>query len=477
MFSRLPDRTITEGPVYYFEFLFLYDSTKTPEQKEYWLHPLFSYYKNLEKSYTIRTILYPLSFSHNTNYWNRWTFLYLFNGEEKYNPNEKTEGEFMLTPLLYWGYGNNEKERFFSFFPIFGTIKDKLSWSEINYLLFPLFVSWQYKNYKAYSILWPLIMWGGDDFNRKDFRFLPFYSSKVHKGKYNHKTFLWPFFQWGSDDLDKKDPRHFFMFFPFYSHKYSESKTMYAFSILYPLSLISIGKDEKSKSFDFKLLWFLFQYSKSEDPYIKKIVLFPFYVHYQFGNKKLSYLQETNFYFILFGNLKTESALLDSNYKFFIPFWYYHYRNYKQEQIETKSWKLWPIINYWEDESAYGWRIFALWPFPDELVERNWGTFYTLLEYNQFENQDRYFSFLLRIFSIRWNPYYDDFNLFFLGFHYKDNPEIFEFTFLGGLFGFSKVIYEKGKNIPLYFYPKYSQLLSEEEKQTKYYFHLFWLKL
>lgn len=418
-----------------------------------------------------------MSFSHNTNYWNRWTFLYLFNGEEKYNPTEKTEGEFVLTPLFFWGYGNNEKERFFSFFPIFGTIKDKLSWSEINYFLFPLYVSWEYKNYKAYSILWPLIMWGGDNFKRKDFRFLPFYSSKVHEGKYNHKTFLWPFFQWGSDDLDKKNPRHFFMFFPFYAHKYSESGTMYSFSILYPFSLIAIGRDHKTQSFDFKLFWFLIQYSKSEDPYIRKQVFFPFYIHYQFGNPKLSYLQETNFYFILFGNLKTESALLNSNYKFFIPFWYHHYRNYKQEQVETKSWKLWPIMNYWEENDAYGWRIFALWPFPDDLVERNWGTFYTLLEYNQFENQDRYFSFLLRLFSVRWNSYYNDFNLFFLGFHYKDNPEIFEFTFLGGLFGFSKIVYEKNQNIPLYFYPKYSKLLSEEEKQTKYYFHLFWFKL
>lgn len=443
LYARLPNKTSTEGPIDYFEFLFLYDTSKTPEQKEYWIHPFFSYYENIEKAYFYRTILYPISYTHGTNYWKIWTFLLVFNGEEKYSQTEKSEGEFILTPLFYWGFGSNEKENFFSLFPLYGTIKDKLSWSEIHFVLFPLYVSWQYKSYKAHSILWPFLMWGGDNHKRKDFRFFPFYSSKVHDGKYEHKTFLWPFFEWGSDDLDKKDPRHFFMLFPFYSQKYSKSATMFSFSILYPFSLIALGKDEKAKSFDFRLLWFLIQYSKSEDPFIRKYVFFPFYIHYQFGNQELTYFQETNFYLILLGNLKTESALLISNYKFFIPFWYHHYRYYKQEQTESKNWKLWPIIQYWEEESAYGWRVLALWPLPDTMVEKNWGTYYSLFEYSKLENEDKYFSMLLRTFSLRWNPDYNDFNLFLLGFHYKSHPEFFQFTFLGGLIGFSKIVFEK----------------------------------
>lgn len=456
----------------------MYESSKTPEQKEYWIHPFFSYYENIEKAYYFRTILYPLSYVHGTNYWKSWTFMYFFNGEEKYNQKENSEGEILLTPLLYWGYGSTDKEKFFSFFPFFGTIKDKISWSEIHFFLFPLYVSWQYKSYKAYSILWPFIMWGGDNFKRKDFRFLPFYSSKVHEGKYVHKTLLWPIFQWGSEDLDKRDPRHFFMFFPLYAHKFSESGSMFSYSILYPFSLIAWGKDVKRKSLDFRLFWFIIQYSKSEDPWIRKYIFFPFYINYQFGSPKLSYYQSTNFYLILLGNLRTDSALLESNYLFFIPFWYHHYRYYKQEQIKTISWKLWPIIHYWQEEnSAFGWRILAIWPFPDDLVEKNWGTFYSLLEYNKHENEDKYFSVLLRLFSLRWNSIYQDFNLFFLGFQYKANPNLFEFSFLGGLIGFSKITYEKNKNIPLYFYPKYSQLLSQEEKESKYYFHLLWFKL
>jgi hypothetical protein len=477
LFARFPQRVQTEGPVRYFEFLFLYDSSYSVEQKDIHVHPFYSSYYNNENAYYFKSFLYPIYYYHGTNYWKTWTFLYFFNGEERYNRKEKSEGEFVLTPLFYWGYGNTEKDQFFSFFPFYGTIKDKLAWEEIHFVLFPLYTSWKYKNYQAYSILWPILMWGGDGYNRSDFRFFPLYSSKVHKGKYNHKTFLWPFFQWGWDDLDKKDPRSFFMFFPFYSQKNSQSGSMYAYSILYPISLFAWGKDEKSKSVDFKFLWILFQYSKSENPYIRRYVIFPFYVHHSSGNPELPYYKEMNFYLILWGNLKTESALIQSNYKFFIPFLYHYYRYYPQEQVSTTNWKLWPLIHYWNDDNAYGWRIFALWPFPDNFVEKNWGPLYSIIEFAKYENEDKYFSILWRIFSVRWNKQYDDFNLFFAGFHYKNNPYEFEFNFLGGLLGFSKTVVSKKEQIPLYFYPKYAQILDEKEKESKYNIYFLWFKI
>ncbi len=475
--ARLPNRVITEGPVYYYEFLFLFDKTQSIEQKEIHFHPFYSDYYNYEKAYYFRTFLYPLYYYHGTNYWKSWTFLYLFNGEEKYDRKEKSEGEIVLTPLFFWGYGQNNKEKFFSIFPIYGVIKDKLAWEEVHYVLFPLYVSWQYKDYKAYSILWPILMWGGDGFKRKDFRFFPIYSSKVHEGKYNHKTFLWPFFQWGSDDLDKKDPRSFFMFFPLYAQKKSESGSMYAYSILYPISLISFGKDEKNQSRDYKFLWILFQYSKSENPFMRRYVVFPFYIHYRFGNKEISYYNEMNFYLLLLGNLKTESALVQSHYRFFIPFWYHHFRYYPQEQISSTNWKLWPLINYWDEDNAFGWRILSIWPFPDDYFEKNWGPLYSLLEYAKYENEDKYFSMFLRLFSIRWNKQYEDFNLFFLGFHFKNSPYHFQIYILGGLLGFSKITYSKKENVSLYYYPNYANILGEEEKETKYYIHFLWFRI
>ncbi|MCS7205742.1 MAG: hypothetical protein NZ853_08595 [Leptospiraceae bacterium] len=476
LLGRHPTSVKTEGPIDYYEFLFLYDSSQSIEQKEIVIHPFYSSYQNHERAYRFYSFLYPLYYSHGTNYWNTWTFLYLLNKDEKYDQIEKTEGELVLTPLFYWGYGNNPKERFFSFFPFFGILKDKVSWEEIRYVLFPLYVSWEYRNYRGYSILWPLTMWGGDGFKRKDFRFLPFYSSKVHEGKYNRKTLLWPFFQWGWDGLDKKEPRSFFMFFPFYAQKRSQHGNMYAYSILYPISLISWGEDKVVNAFDFKFLWILFQYSRSDRPYLRRWVFFPFYVHHRSGVKDISYYKETNFYFIFWGNLKTESALIQSNYRFFLPFWYHHYRYYQQEQVETISWKLWPFMSYWREETSFGWRVLALWPLPDDYFEKIWGNFYSLIEYQRFENNDRYLSFLMRIMSFRWNRDYDEWNLFFLGFHYKSNPYQWKFTFLGGLLGISKTKYSKRERVPLYLYPKYGALLTDEEKETDWDLHFLWLR-
>ncbi len=475
-FARFPNRVTTEGPVRYFEFLFLYDSYKTPEQKEYHLHPFYSNYSHTLKAYYFETFLYPVYYRHGTNYWKTWSFLFLFNGDEKYDRREKSEWEIALTPLFFFGYGDNPNEKFFSFFPIGGKIKDKLSWSEISYILFPLYVSWNYKSYRAYSIIWPILMWGGDNHKRKDFRFFPFYSSKVHKGKYNHKTLLWPFFQWGSDDLDKKDPRHFFMFFPLYAQKKSESGSMYSYSILYPFPLIAFGKDEKQKSFDFKFLWILFQYSKSESPYIRRWMFFPFYLYYRFGNSEIQYYQEANFYFLLLGNLKTQSALMQTSYDFFYPFWSQSRRYYVQEQVKIQSWKLWPVIQYWEEENSYGIRTLALWPLPDDFFERNWGTYYSLFEYKKLENHDKYISFLFRIFSVRWNQEYKDLNLFFAGIQYHNSPYLKEFHLFGGLLGYSyEVVSEDG--VSLYDYPRLAMLLDDSQKKAKHYFHFLWFRI
>jgi len=65
---------------------------------------------------------------------------------------------------------------------------------------------------------------------------------------------------------------------------------------------------------------------------------------------------------------------------------------------------------------------------------------------------------------------------FLAGFYYKNNPYQFEISFLGGLLGFSKTVFSKKEQMPLYFYPKYASLLNEDEKESKYYLHFLWFK-
>ena len=435
----------TEGEAQreYYQFLFLYDSTYTAGQYEWTIHPFYSTYHSLERGYEFNTFLYPVFFEHGTNYWKKWTFLYLFTGDDRYRENEKDDSDIFLAPLFYWGYGNTEREHYFSVFPIYGRIRNKLGWSEIGFFAFPLYVNWSHRRYQAHSILWPLIMWGGDGHVRSDFRFWPFYSRKLHRGSYDYKTVAWPIVQWGTTDMNKRDPRHHFMLFPLYGQKWSDSGDMSSYTILYPFSLVAWGHDRKREASEFRALWFLYQDMEGKDPYMKKFVIFPFYASYEFGNPEDNYQKDMHFYLLLAGNLHTKADLVNSDYDFFVPFYYNHHRFYRREEVMAHSLKVWPLFHYYDDPtSATGWQTLSLWPFPDDTVDRIWGPLFSLAEWRTESNGDQYFGMLFRIYSQRWNE--QENHIFFAGFDYHNAPERTEFLFLGGLLGYSYLPDEQG---------------------------------
>lgn len=443
LFARMPREVVEEQPRDYFQFLFLYERTSVEDsngnqiQSELFIHPFYGTYSHTDRAYSIRAVLYPVFYSHGTNYWKRWSVLYFWTGEDLYHQDTKNDQDFFLAPFLFWGSGETEEDNYFSVFPIAGTIKDKFGWDELNFFLFPVYSSWERNRYKAYSIVWPLIMWGGDGMRRSDFRVLPLYSSKVHRGKYNMKTVLWPIFQWGSQGLDAKDPRHHFLFLPFYAHKYSESGQMEAYSILYPFSLVAWGRDDAVNAKEFRMFWFLYQNMQSDSPYIRKHVIFPFYAHYQFGSPELEYYKTMDFYLILIGNLRTRSAIIDSSYDFFIPFYYSHSQYYKKEDEYASALKLWPLFHSFSDTNgSNGWQTLTLWPFPDDYIDRTWGPLYSLAEYREHTNGDQHFGLFLRIYSQYWNE--EDKRVFLAGFDYRNSTDHFHFRFLGGLLGFQR---------------------------------------
>ncbi len=424
----------------YYEFLFLFDKTTAPGQSEWILHPFASRYYNAERDYSFTTFLYPIFYSHGTYRWNHWTFLYLFSGDDMYHDDSGTEEDNFLTPLLYWGTGDTEKDRYFSIFPFFGTIRNKLSYSEISYVMFPLYSSWSHKDYSAHGILWPIVMWGSGS-ARSDFRLFPFFSRKVHTGVYERYSVLWPFIQWGVEGLDKKDPRHTFFLFPLYGRKWDERGQMTAHTVLWPL--FSWGHDDATNGFDINLFWFLFQYQTNDDPLIRKFILFPFYGKYVFGSKGSAkdpdgiYSSEYSFITPLYAHMRTSSALLESNAHYVIPIVSYDKTYYRKEREIETYWKIWPFFSTMRDSNgSFEFRALSLWPTRSDEFERIWGPLYSIVNYSHYENDDRYFSLLFRLYSRRWND--EEEHHFVLGFNFDKTPESTGLEFLGGFLGFRR---------------------------------------
>ena len=443
----MPSEMEGDEPRKYWQFIFLFDSTRSSNQYEFNFHPFYGIYNNEEKAYSYQQFLFPIFYTQGTNYWKSWSFLYFFNGKSLYHLDAERDNDFILG-VIHGGFGS-KKERYGGFFPFGGYFTDIFGYDKLVYALFPIYSGWSFRDYKAHGILWPLIMWGSGN-KRKDLRIFPFYSSKVHYGKYNRKSLLWPFFQWGAEDLDKIEPRYYFTSWPLFGYKYSEYDNLLAWEVLWlPFlgGLFSYGRDKSREEVEFSMLWSLIQYGKSKSPGLNKLVLFPFYGHYKYGNifddNNQPYQKTSQFITPFWTRLKTYSALLDSDYKFVLPFYWDLHRYYHKEREEEKVIAVWPFLKYkTKTDKSFEVSSLTLWPASD-VFEKAWGPLYSLFQYKKYENNDKYFSLFFRFYSQYWNDFGGHY--FFAGLEVHNDYQHSSFEILGGLLGFHRYRLNDGK--------------------------------
>ncbi|WCL50948.1 hypothetical protein [Leptospira sp. GIMC2001] len=444
VFAKIPDKPHGDLASDYDQFWFLYESETRPGQNYKMFRPFYSRFSEYETAYLQQTILFPVYYREETNYWYTWSVLFFFTGTSIQHP-DTSEDEDFISPLFFWGGGETEKEKYWGFFPFYGQVRNKLAWSEINFYAFPIYANWQRKEYKAHTILWPFVMWGGSDV-REEFRIFPFYSKKEHVGKYYQYTILWPFFQWGQKYMDKVEPIEYGVFFPFYSYKTSASGNMVSRGILwFPIlgSLVGYGYDKKTSEVDYNFLFFLFQYGKNNDMDYRKLIFFPFYGQYEFASKKTLFI--TPFYF----QLKTDSLHVKSEYNFLLPFVSVMKQYFPELDRSDRYLKIWPLIKYHKDtEGSVDWNALTLFPMRSDELEKTWDPIISLIEYKSLSNGEKRISFLFRLYSQHWSE--DKFAVYIpLLTDYKSKGDDMEWKFMYGLLGYKK----------------------EEEKRT---FQLFW---
>ncbi|PJZ68408.1 hypothetical protein CH373_16045 [Leptospira perolatii] len=431
LFSEFPLRPISPFPSEYSQFWFLYESEKRQGEEEKIFRPFFSFYRESKSNYTFRTLLFPLYYSEETNYWRVQSVLFFATGTDTYHEDQGWEND-TLSPLLIWGSGDSARENYFGFFPFYGRLRNKLSYSELNFTLFPIYAGWKYKTYSAHSVLWPIFLYGSSNL-RSEFRLFPFFSKKVHKGKYERYSVLWPFFQWGETLQDKREPVSYWMFWPFYLSKDSAFGNMKARAFLwFPIlgSLFSYGYDRRTQERDLNFLYFIFQYGRNDDEDYRKLIFFPFYGYYRYAFK------ETRFFTPFYFRLSSDTYHIKSSETYLIPFWWKLNRNYVQWGREETYYKLWPLFRWHEDRNGnLSWNFLSLFPIKSEAIERIWDPIWSIVEYQRLTNGERRLSLLMRLYTQRWTK--DEFHVHvpFLV-ELSVTPEKTSYKFLYGFFGY-----------------------------------------
>jgi hypothetical protein len=443
--AKLPTYPFGEYPSQYKQFWFLYEKEIRKGQEEKIFRPFFSIYNENLSAHTYRTSLYPIYYSEKTNHWSKWTFLFFFSHDSTLHDDTGDDTDLVLSPLFQWGRGDTNKDRYVAFFPFYGKFRSKLSWGEINFILFPLYVDWQHKEFKARSFLYPLFMWGNSDI-RSEFRLFPFYSKKAHIGKFEHYTVLWPFIQWGRDFMDKKEPSSYSLFFPFYNFKESQFGNMRSRAFFWlPIlgSLFGYGYDRKTGEVSYNFLFFIFQYGYANNRDTRKHIFFPFYGYSNFASKSFRFI--TPFYI----NLQTDTYGVKSDLTYLIPFFIYNTKFFVKEEREDSYFKFWPLFRYHNDsEGNTSFNFFSPLPVRSTSFERIWDPIFSLFEYKKFINGEKRLSLFMRLYTQRTNE--KEFHMYIpllLDLSLEEEGNSFEILY--GLIGYKK----------------------EEEKKT---LHLLW---
>ena len=370
------------------------------------------------------------------------------------------ERDVFAFPLLY-GDSPSERDTYFFLWPFGGTIKGKLAQERISayafpgFLLFflypptfpptwtmlgiailsliPVYAEYEYKDYRAWSVLWPLVQRGKSP-TRDDRRFLPFYAHNYKRDSYDNYSYLLLF---NYQELFLRDDVHeTFFAFPFFGRRWSRSENVNASTLLWPF--FSWGYNKKRGSYELNFPWPLVQIQDSRTPYIKKRIYFPFYGLYEFRN------QSTFFITPLYFTLKKQTKNYDSEYYFYAIIIWRFKRDYKKEPSPTygRSWrylKVWPLFQYEYDERGNkSFNFFSLLPWRDpDGYEKMYQPFWTLVEYRKLQSGEKRLGFLLRIYYQRWSKDFLYIRIPLIFSYGESNDRLVELSFLLRMFSYS----------------------------------------
>ncbi|MCB1160201.1 MAG: hypothetical protein H7A25_16835 [Leptospiraceae bacterium] len=428
----------------YHQFWFLYQSEKREGQKEFIFRPFYSRYSESISGYSYTTSLYPVYAKQETPHWAKWSFLFIFDGNYVKHPDYGEDRDTTFGPFYRSGKGDTDRENYTAIFPFYGKIKSAFSWSEVGFVLWPIYTYWSHKDFKAHSVLWPFTVYG-KGLVRKEYRIFPFYSYKSHTGKYRRSSILWPFYQSGEMNLDKKEPYSYRLYFPFYGYKSSLYGNMKSYTLLYlPFALFAYGYDKRVNSVEYRFLFGFFQFGRSNDKDYHKLIFFPFYGYSHFASKESTFI--TPFYF----RMKSDTYHMKSDYLFLVPFYIRSLKHYIKEDRRENYYKLWPLFRYHKDsEGNLFWNTLTLFPIKSIHLERIWDPIFSIVEYSKYINGEKRLSLLVRLYTQRWSK--EEFHLYIpllLDFSIKEENKNWEVLY--GLIGYERK--GEGKKFKLFWF-------------------------
>lgn len=389
------------------------------------LHPFFRSESAVDGGYRTEAI-YPLGlFSRDPETRERIDRIVpLFSFKERVG-SEGFERDWFVFPIVFAGESESG-ENYFTVFPFYGHAEDMLTLDEIDFVLFPLYVTSRDGEYETVSYVWPLTLFG-EGGGRETTRVLPFWAHTEKEGVYEQTTLLWPFFHHQRADISDKRPSDTRMLWPLYGQETTEVSRRT--TVLWPF--FSWGESDApgdAGGYSVDAPWPV--YMRRDAGGVSRIRIWPFT-----GSYESEELESRFFLWPLIWDRSEKSADRRMETRYVIPFGYRLdvYDPGADEPRQTLR-EIWPLAKQERDGEKREFRAMTLEPGPVlENFDENYGFLYTL--YRRREDRARDAGeeeILLGLYRQWWEPGFRSVDVPFL-FHLHERENETTTSFLWGL--------------------------------------------
>jgi len=285
-----------------------------------------------------------------------------------------------LLPILFQGR-DRAGARYRALFPLLGSIHEIFGLDRVFFVLFPLYSHSQKNDLDTHNFLWPIMSrTTGEGVYR--FRIFPFFGVSRRDKAYQKRFVMWPV--WTS-------VRYYYphshgggyILFPLWGHlNLSDQESWW---VLPPFFRFHRGE----KLNLVYAPWPFFQWSSGD---VDKLYLWPLW-----GRRSSKTVQSWFALWPIMWHWRIERTGRECRRLLVLPFLYHEeVRRTKLDSgspdtganrtgavvVESRYWKLWPLISYRRQAAERRLRLLELWPLKDTPpVERSWARLWTIYEY------------------------------------------------------------------------------------------------
>ena len=305
------------------------------------VRPFYVWRKNTAGETTEASVLYPLFIYRAGPGGSHWSVFSMINSASPRPGTEDKYHAFDLWPVYFSRQTGDPATSYHAFFPIVGTVKNRIGQDSWSWVLFPLYGRFEKNNVTTTTAPWPFVKIMRGEGNR-GIALWPLFGWRAKDGAYRDQYYLWPLIYKNEHALWKLQPEVRLGVLPFYTRE--QDADVISEDYLWPF----FGYTDRTAPFRYhetRYFWPLFVQGRGDERYLNRWG--PFYTHSIVKGRDKTWVL-----WPLWRQIRWDAAGLAQTKTTVLPFLYWSLteRSLARPQLPpARHTSLWPLFTVWDN--------------------------------------------------------------------------------------------------------------------------------